>query len=105
MDVIENQAYHNLLLMYKGELPADSLLPSGAGEGASVADVTTAYGVANWHLYNGRRAEGERLLRRILASRQWAAFGYIAAEADLARLTGVTTVSAPPPVAPVWKAP
>ena len=27
MDVVENQAYHRLLLMYKGELPVDSLLP------------------------------------------------------------------------------
>ena len=84
MDVIENQAYHRLLLMYKGELPVDSLLAAGAG--TSVEDVTTLYGVANWHLYNGRRAEAERLFRRIIATRQWAAFGYIAAEAELARM-------------------
>jgi tetratricopeptide (TPR) repeat protein len=107
MDVIENQAYHRLVLMYKGELPVDSLLPSGTGEGASVADVTTAYGVANWHLYNGRRAEAERLFRRILASRQWGAFGYIAAEAELARMSyGKPTASrAVSKLSPIWRSP
>ena len=85
MDVIENQAYHRLLLMYKGELPVDSLLPRDGAQRPSVEDVTVAYGVANWLLYNGRRDEAERLFQRIIASRQWAAFGYIAAEAELAR--------------------
>ena len=44
-----------------------------------------AYGIGNWHLYNGRRAEAERIFRRIVAGGQWGAFGYIAAEAELAR--------------------
>ncbi|HEV3484137.1 MAG TPA: tetratricopeptide repeat protein, partial [Vicinamibacterales bacterium] len=108
MDVIENQAYHRLVLMYKGELPVDSLM--GASGGASVQDVTTLYGVANWHLYNGRRDEAERLFRRIIATRQWGAFGYIAAEAELARMNGgVATAGAArdarPTLAPVWRAP
>jgi tetratricopeptide (TPR) repeat protein len=107
MDVIENQAYHRLLLMYKGELPVDSLLTGGVDDDASVTDVTTAYGVANWHLYNGRRAEAETLFRQILASRQWPAFGYIAAEAELARMGyGRAAASrAEPAVAPVWRSP
>jgi hypothetical protein len=93
--------------MYKGALPVDSILPSGTGEGASVADVTTAYGVANWHLYNGRRDEAVRLFRRIIASRQWGAFGYIAAEAELARMgyAKPSAAKAEPTVAPVWRAP
>jgi hypothetical protein len=103
MDVIENQAYHRLLLMYKGELPVDSLL--GASGGASVEDVTTLYGVANWHYYNGRREVAERLFRRIIATRQWGAFGYIAAEAELARMTGAATASEPATLGPVWRAP
>jgi tetratricopeptide (TPR) repeat protein len=107
MDIVENQAYHRLLLMYKGELPVDSILPAETGERPSVQDVTTAYGVANWHLYNGRRGEAERMFRRIIASRQWGAFGYIAAEAELARATRAAGGGrrAAPPVAPVWKAP
>jgi tetratricopeptide (TPR) repeat protein len=86
MKVIENDTYHHLLLMYKGELPVDSVLRTGPGGEMSVTDATAAYGVGNWHLYNGRRAEAERVFRRILAGGQWGAFGYIAAEAELARM-------------------
>jgi len=87
MDVIENDTYHRLLRFYRGDLPADSVLPGGSASGEmSVTDATAAYGIAGWHLYNGRRDEAERMLRRILAGGQWPAFGYIAAEADLARL-------------------
>jgi tetratricopeptide (TPR) repeat protein len=106
MEVIENQAYHRLLLMYKGELPADSLLPRDTGARPSVQDVTAAYGVANWHFYNGRRNDAERLFRQIIASRQWGAFGYIAAEAELARTTGTPgPLRKAPTVAPVLRAP
>jgi tetratricopeptide (TPR) repeat protein len=83
LDVIENGAYHRLLLMYKGEIPVDSLLP--AVSGAALDDVTTAYGVGNWYLYNGDAARAEEIFRRIVATGNWAAFGAIAAEAELAR--------------------
>lgn len=86
LEVIENGAYHRLLLFYRGELAVDSLLPKRAGNPASLDDVTTGYGVANWHFYNGRRSEAERLFREIVATSQWIAFAYLAAEAELARL-------------------
>jgi hypothetical protein len=88
MNVIENETYHRLLLLYKGELPVDSVLTVGPTGEMSVTDATGAYGVGNWHLYNGRRAEAERVFRRILAGGQWGAFGYIAAEAEIARMGG-----------------
>jgi tetratricopeptide (TPR) repeat protein len=83
LDVIENGAYHRLLLMYKGTLPVDSLL--SATSSAALDDVTTAYGVGNWYLYNGDTARAEEIFRRIVATGNWAAFGAIAAEAELAR--------------------
>ena len=86
MNVIENEAYHRLMLMYKGAMPADSVLPTTATGEMSVTDATAAYGIGNWHLYNGRRAEAEQIFRRIIAGGQWGAFGYIAAERDLARM-------------------
>jgi tetratricopeptide (TPR) repeat protein len=85
MNVIENDAYHRLLLLYKGELPVDSVLALNAAGEMSVTDATAAYGIANWHLYNGRRDLAFALFRRILAGGQWGAFGYIAAEAEIAR--------------------
>lgn len=85
MSVIENDAYHRLLLLFKGELPADSILAAAPGGEMSVADATSAYGLASWHLINGRDSEAVDLFRRIIAGGQWPAFGYIAAEAELAR--------------------
>lgn len=84
MDIIENGSYHKLLRMFKGELTPESLLASGAGLDA----VTTRYGIAAWHMANGRQQQGVALLREIVDGypQQWPAFGYIAAEADLARL-------------------
>jgi tetratricopeptide (TPR) repeat protein len=84
MDVIENHDYHELLLMYKGERKPEALADRAFGD-EGVAMATLGYGVANWYLYNDRTAEGRERLRRIVAGEAWAAFGHIAAEADLAR--------------------
>lgn len=87
MDILENGAYHRLLLMYRGDLSPESLLaPDGAGD--DLDPVSVGYGVGNWHLYNGRRQEAVRVLQDVLARGQWASFGHIAAEADLRRLGG-----------------
>jgi tetratricopeptide (TPR) repeat protein len=89
MDIIENAAYYRLGLMYRGLVPPDSLFRLGDPGGGSLENVTLAYGVGAWHLYNGRPAEAERIFRAIVERRdQWAAFGYIAAEAELARGVG-----------------
>jgi hypothetical protein len=85
MDIIENKDYHRLLLMYQGKVSPESLL-SEAAKGGALANATVGYGVGNWHLYNGRREEALRILRQILEGEQWAAFGYIAAEAEVERL-------------------
>ena len=85
MKIVENQAYHRLMLLYKGELAPDAVLTVGADGQMSTSDASAAYGVANWHLVNGRRDEAVRLMQRIVAGGQWGAFGFIAAEADLAR--------------------
>jgi hypothetical protein len=81
--VIENASYHHLLLMYRGELTPEALLEQST---AALDKTTVTYGVANWHFYNGRRSEAVALLRTIVHGSQWAAFGSIAAEADLKRL-------------------
>lgn len=92
LDVIENHAYHRLLLLFANRLPLDSVVPGGAL--GSLDDVTTAYGVAAWHLAHGRGPEAAAMLDRILAARdRWPAFGYLAAEADRARAMPVSARS------------
>jgi tetratricopeptide (TPR) repeat protein len=86
MEIIENHAYHELLLMYRGERSPEQVLSEGDGTDR-IDSATRGYGVGNWHFYNGRREEARAIFRKILAGQQWAAFGYIAAEADVARDT------------------
>lgn len=83
MEVIENTAYHKLLLMYRGEIAPEEFL----GEDPSTVDgATILYGVGNWYLYNGQTERARPLFERITSGRQWAAFGFIAAESELHRL-------------------
>ena len=84
MTIIENTSYHRLLLLFKGELPPEAVAagPAGVG-GAAVDDATVAYGVAMWHLLNGRDAVARARFRRIVEGSASAAFGYLAAEAEL----------------------
>jgi tetratricopeptide (TPR) repeat protein len=86
MQIIENTSYHKLLLMYKGVTDVSTLLAEVKAGGLDGA--TIGYGVANWHLYNGRRDDALQLLRDIVErnSGQWPAFGYVASEAEVARL-------------------
>ena len=48
-------------------------------------DATVLYGLGNWHLYHGRAASARKVFEQIVALPQWGAFGYLAAEAELAR--------------------
>ena len=84
MDVIENFAYHRALLFYKGELTAEQALGSEAEGGMALA--SAGYGVATWYLVEGDGEGARELYERIVAECNWAAFGRIAAEAELARL-------------------
>lgn len=83
MDVIENEAYLRRLLMYKGLISPDSLLRAN---GDATTRATQAYGVGNWHLYNGRPEQAEEIFWQVTSAENWTAFGYIAAEADLRRM-------------------
>lgn len=84
MDVIENQDYQRLLLLYRGEGAADSLLATARREGG-VSFATVGYGIGAWHLARGEREPAMNLFREVLAGDSWAAFGFIAAEAELKR--------------------
>jgi tetratricopeptide (TPR) repeat protein len=88
MDVIENDGYYKLVLMYKRQLDSDALLAETLKQPDSPGSHSILYGIANWHLYNGRRRQAIELLHRIASTNQWTSFGYIAAEADLKRLNG-----------------
>ena len=84
MDIIENDSYHRLLLHFRGELDAAGVL--GGVESGTLASPTVAYGLAQELLHQGRAEEAREALLLVTRGEVWAAFGYIAAEADIARL-------------------
>lgn len=83
MDVIENQSYHRRLLMYKGLETPEALLDVAGADATAIA--TQGYGVGNFHLVNGDATRARQVFERVTAGAGWNAFGYIAAEAELAR--------------------
>ncbi len=83
LDIVENADYYKLLKLYQGRLKPEDLLGGEGRDADSLSNATVAYGVGNWHLSNGRRAEAERLFRYVTDGKQWSSFGYIAAEAEL----------------------
>ena len=81
--VKENKSYFDRLLFYKGLKKEEELINVEKATDLEVA--TVGYGLGNWHLYNGNAARGEEYFRKIVAGKYWPAFGFIAAEAELAR--------------------
>jgi tetratricopeptide (TPR) repeat protein len=87
LDVIENADYYKLIKLYQGKLKPSDLIPATNETANTLSNATVGYGVGNWYLYNGKRAEADQIFRQIVAGNQWASFGYIAAETELTRLS------------------
>jgi tetratricopeptide (TPR) repeat protein len=84
MDILENGSYHRRLLMYKGAERPEALLDPATADDLTIA--TQGYGVGNWYLVNGDRARAKEIFEKVVSGTHWAAFGYIAAEADLHKM-------------------
>lgn len=82
INLIENTVYLNLLLVFKGVFEPGHLLESDTG---ALENATLGYGIGNWHFINGRETRAFDIWQTIYDTGQWAAFGYIAAETELAR--------------------
>lgn len=79
-------AYGKRLKLYRGEIGPDALFaPSDTGD---VDVATLSYGLGNWYLVKGDTVRARAAFERSIASGGWPAFGFIASEAELARLRG-----------------
>ncbi len=87
MTIVENDSYFKRLNMYKGLLSPDSVLSvSSSNADVDLALATQGYGVGNWYLYNGDTTKAFDIYQKVIAGKHFSAFGFIASEADLARL-------------------
>lgn len=82
VELLENETYLNLLLVFKGIFDADYLMET---QEDAIQNATLWYGIGNWHYMNGREERAVEIWEGILADGFWPAFGFIAAEAEIAR--------------------
>jgi tetratricopeptide (TPR) repeat protein len=87
MNIIENDSYYLRLQMYKGLIPPDDLLKvSGSSDDVDLSLATQGYGVGNFYLCEGDTTRAVEIFKQVTSGKHFAAFGFIAAEADLHRL-------------------
>ena len=86
LQLIENGDYYTLIKLYKGIAGGDALIKQFEAAPDTVSRATLGYGLGNRYLYHNMRAEAMKMFRAIVAGKQWASFGYIAAEVELKQL-------------------
>ena len=77
-------AYTRRLQLYRGEIGPEALVTAADTDEVQVA--TLAYGLGNWYLVRGDKAQASTWFERSIQSGGWPAFGFIASEAELLRL-------------------
>ncbi len=77
-------AYTRRLQLYRGEIGPDAVVTPADTDEVQVA--TLAYGVGNWHLIRGDKAQARAWFERSIQSGGWPAFGFILSEVELLRL-------------------
>lgn len=82
MDIIENDSYLKLLLVFKAEFDPQLLLDENSD---ALSNATIGYGIGNWHYMNGRKERALSIWRQVYEGESWASFGFVASEAELAR--------------------
>lgn len=83
MDIIENDSYLKLLLVFKAEFDPQLLIDESSD---ALPNATIGYGIGNWHFINDRKERAQSIWEQVYEGESWASFGYIASEVELARL-------------------
>lgn len=80
--LIENDAYGRLIEIFRTGNVADEDEAADA-----LAAATFGYGLGAWHFVEGRVEAAHAIWRRVLEGDSWSAFGYLAAEAEMATVS------------------
>lgn len=84
MPPIDN-AYTRRLKLYRGEIGPDAVITAADTDEVQVA--TLAFGLGNWHLVKGDKAQARAAFERSVRSTGgWPGFGFILSEVELQRL-------------------
>lgn len=79
-----DNAYTRRLRLYRGEIGPEALITAADTDDVQVA--TLAFGVGNWYLVRGDKAQARAWFERSIKSGGWPGFGFILSEVELQRL-------------------
>jgi len=77
-------AYTRRLQLYRGEIGPDAVVTPADTDEVQLA--TLAYGLGNWYLVRGDKAQARAWFERSVQSGGWPGFGFILSEVELSRL-------------------
>ena len=78
-------AYTQRIKLYRGEIGPDAVLTPADTDEVQIA--TLAYGLGNWYLVQGDKAQARKWFERsVQAAGGWPGFGFIVSEVELRRL-------------------
>jgi tetratricopeptide (TPR) repeat protein len=84
MELVESFDYYDILQLYKtGD---ESKLEEKLQQQETLSNATLGYALGNYYLEKGQKKKAKELFEKVIAGNQWSSFGYIAAEAELARM-------------------
>jgi tetratricopeptide (TPR) repeat protein len=80
--------YLNLVRFFQGRLTESEALPPEPPAGNKDQEVelpfdTVAYGIGNWHLYNGHPDKAQEYFRRVMKGHVWITWGFIGSEHEI----------------------
>ena len=84
MEIIENHDYYDVLLMYK--TGNGSKLVEKTQNQETLSNSTLGFALGSYYLLIGKKQKAKEIFEKVVAGNQWSAFGFIAAEAELARM-------------------
>lgn len=84
MEIIENHDYYNILLMYKTN--DENKLAEKTQHQETLSNATLGYGLGTYYQLKRDTNKAKELFEKVVAGKQWNSFGYIAAEAELAKM-------------------
>ena len=84
MEIIENHDYYDILSMYQSK--DDKKLLEKTKNQETVSNATVGFGLATYYQLKGDKSKAKELFEKVVAGNQWSSFGYIAAEAELAKM-------------------
>jgi len=84
MEIIENNDYFDILYMYK--TGNDSKLVEKTQSQETLSNSTLGFALGSYYQLKGNKAKAKEMFEKVVGGNQWSSFGFIAAEAELAKM-------------------